>query len=456
MRHLIKIGLLLMAVAATSVKAGVPKDKISALNEQLQSLAQQVERLSVNQNTQSVTGETTASPELGKLSFAAQNGGLPVMNEINEPFEELPSTTFELALLKAKHDFPSRGVAVGGYLELNPQTWQASPDVAGNALPTLDRSPGSGSGIFATTVNLDFMSNVNDWTQFFASFKGANLGTSEASLDIFNKAFITVGDLDKLPVYMTVGKIYLPFAVFGGNGPWSDTLAKAAYRSSERTQLIFGYFNDGFNAAASVLNGNSQSEITDMSYNLRYDSEQGPWHYGVGGGYLLDIRGLSSAYGSAFSGSTPTLQAGGAIGVYDFNAKVSWEELGIQAEYLQSVRGATMLNPAAETTVVQSGDNLGRGSAWYLSMVYTPKLFGKDTEFQLTYSGTDGMAGVPIGLSQNPDADLTADNGIRNAWVASVTRTVLPMLYVGLEFQASQTYAKRWMYVETLDFSVYF
>jgi len=406
-----------------------------------------------SKNTNHEISRVNLSPRVRRID----EGYLRLVKPGGTYFEELPSTTFELALLNERNNFPDQTLALGGYLEFDNQYWNTHGDVITGPNGTL---PKKGYGIYTTTIDVDAMANINSWTTFFAKVEQENIDTPEAKM-IFRKALVTFGNFDKSPFFLTAGKTFLPLGVFGGGGVWSVPMTRAVFRASEVPQVLLGYFKNGFNSNLSVFSNDSAADsqkLLDYVYSIYYTgAAPGGVGYKFGAGYLNDLRGLPSAIGSAYQ-SGGELSASKRVPAYDLNAEVSYFNIDLTAEFLSALRQGTYNNAVSNTgqIVVSPGQSQGVPSAWELGADYTHSWYGRPMYYSLSYSRTYHMAGIPMGWTSQPIPGPSAVNGIKFAWIASIARAITDNFILGAEWQRGYTYASRHGDAYTIDLSVYF
>lgn len=261
----------------------------------------------------------------------------------------------------------------------------------------------------------------------------------------FNKAFVTVGNLDKTPFYITAGKTYIPFGVYTASGPWSVALTRAYFRANETPQVIFGFFNSGLTSNLSVFQDSAKNEISNFVYNLNYAHTINTlWNFDVGAGYMNDIVGAANtAFGGANGG---TITSNGINPAVDLNAALNYAIYGVSAEYDQTLRD----------TITNYG-NVGQTKAWDVGVTAAPVVMSQPTTFALVYSGAAGIKGIPVGLANDVVNGPVAINGMKQAWIAYVSRPIISNnVQVGVEYQRATTYFDKIANVGTVDLSVFF
>ncbi len=410
-------------------------------------------------DTGSVEKSTKTIESLSRQTRRLDKGYLRLVAPGKPYFEELPSTTFDLQLLKNRNNIEPHTLNLGGYLEFDAQYWHAHSGgvVVG---PSHELLPDQGEGLYTTTVDLDTLANLNDYTTFFAKVEQEDIGTPQAHM-IFRKALLNFGNLDKSPFFLTLGKSYLPFGVYGGGGVWSVPLTRSAFRPSEVPQIMLGYFKDGFNSNLAVFGNDGDTtnkEIADYVYSVYFSgTPQYGVGYTVGAGYMNDLRGLSSSLGAAYK-QNGELSASKHVPAYDLNAEASYSNLDLTAEYISALRQGTY-NSNVDTTgqdIVSAGETQELPSAWELGASYTKPWCNRPMYYSLSYSKTYHMAGIPMGLSSQPIPGPVAVEGIQSAWIASIARSLEDNLILGFEWQRAHTYDANSGDSYTLDLSMYF
>jgi hypothetical protein len=419
---------------------------ISQQGAQIKQLQTQVSQLKAQMNGSAVGVQSNAS--MSRASDAANTGYMTIKNDGQSPFELLPSNSFTTSLLEGKQVYTNspQALVLGGYLEGDAQVWNG-----GNTLPAAVNTYKNGSGFNLTTANLDAMANVTNWLTGFMEVKGDFTANSDGS-PVISKAFMMAGNLSQSPFFAVGGKTNIPFGSFGGGGPWSNALQRTAFRPNETPQIGAGYDHNGVIAElADISNTAFNNNLQDLVYNLSYSKQINQFNYQVGASYLSDIRGTSSAVGSAynntFTSSTSQTVFGKRNGVYDINGQVGYGNYAVIGEFLRTTTGAT---------VIANNTNTGLMSAWVLGGSYSPNVMGKPTAFTLSYSKTNHMAVVPMGLAGDPVPAVTSAIGFKNEWIASASREVANNFYVGPEFQISQAYNNVHTWTGTIDLSLYF
>lgn len=393
----------LSIIAATAMANNMPQ--LTQFQQQLNQLSQQVRQL--------------------QKSPPSTNSWLVEDTNNAKAFEQFHDETFELQLLQMHSRHPKQSLVVGGRAEIDAQYWSADHINIGQQHIT------DGSKIFIHKAYFDLAANPNQWTTVFLSIKA-----SSDNIAAFNKAFINVGDLNKTPFFMSIGKDYLPWGLFSDAGLVTHSLTREAFRPAETTQLTTGYYHHGLTLTASWLNDQYQTGsnyIMNGSYQHQFNQVTAL----IGAGYINDLRGSSSKLGQLAA-----IQNGKAFGAWDLNAECVYRIFGINGEYIASTRD----NPI---------DDQGIASSWYASAAISPTVLDKPTKFTIGYSRTNNMQDVPLPLGgQGGSAD--AFDGIRYNIIADMQRPIVRNIAIGLEYVFASTYRNRSSNTLTFDVNAYY
>lgn len=438
-----KLRLLSLAIFAsisahTYADSAQDQAKLSALQTQLTSLQNQVKQLD-NSNI-----NTPASP----LSQW-------VMLDTSNPIGAMPYTSLPLTLLQAKSTL-NAPLVIGGSLEADLQAWNGSFSTLANNGETYQK----GTDLALTSANLFTMANINNWVTGFVSFQG-NVGGGQNDAPVVDRAFFIIGNLQENPLFLTFGKTYLPFGLFQGNGAYANSLNTDAFRISQTNQIALNFYQDGLNTSLAAFNSKGNgSNINNFTYNIHYTHAISGWTYGLGAGYLNDIRGTNSGIGAAYpdsATSSPSIPSthninGPRNAAYDFNASLAYGEYSLVGQYDTTKDGATATN----------GEKLGRLSVWNVTASYAPTLWNIPMNFHIGYSATHNMGTIPFPLvgmvsqSVQTAGNGTNNSGMKNQWQLAFSGEVLNNVYLGPEFDYQHLYNSENTWAAVLDLMAYF
>jgi hypothetical protein len=222
----------------------------------------------------------------------------------------------------------------------------------------------SRSDIDIATARLDVFVEVSHGVHAFMAFEMDNSSfdlLSDARLDIeltrsasriFNsrvfisRVFFTIGDLDRFPVYFTMGQMFVPFGRYASNTITSP-LTKLLGQSNQRA-ILLGFYHSGFYASAYVYRGDSNVNapgINAWGTNWGYDYTSNAGTANVGVGYIANIAdsiGFQATgatrgfFGFAKNHHTEILSH--RVPGVDFHGEFSIGNFGINSEYIWTTR----------------------------------------------------------------------------------------------------------------------
>ncbi len=406
------------------------QNQVSALQNQINSLQSQISNMNTHTALSSV-----------------------VMTDFSNPFGLLNDPQFALGVLQDKATF-NTPLVLGGSMEADLQTWGGSFSTTTPSGETYK----NGSAFSLTGAELYTMANIGDWVTGFTGLQG-NVGGNAGSPMTFDKAFLLFGNLQKNPLFITAGQIYLPFGLFNGNGPWSNNLDTDAFRISKTNQLALNFYQKGFYSSFAWFGTTAESNnLKDFTYNISY-ATSGNFNYSVGAGYLYDIRDTNSGIGAAYpangvgGNTTPTSSevSGNRNGAFDMNASVAYGHYNLLGEYNFTERGANNNN----------GTSTGPMGSWNIAASYASLYWNIPTNFQVSYSATENMQNIPTPLwgmaNVGPQSQTTDNNaGVQHNWIVSMSNTFFPNVIASPEYQYSTLYNGTHTWTLTYDLSAYF
>lgn len=156
-------------------------------------------------------------------------------------------------------------------------------------------------------AEIDVVGEINPWitTAILVTYDSSKLPDSSrvtnSGLQV-NNGFITLGNLDKVPLYFTIGQIFLPFGDYSNfmvTTPLTSMLGKTKQRAA-----VLGFFKEGFNASVYTFQGDTHvSDSVDTlkrgGANLSYTFKRNDVKVGFGVGYignLAESQGMQTTY----------------------------------------------------------------------------------------------------------------------------------------------------------------
>lgn len=218
----------------------------------------------------------------------------------------------------------------------------------------------STSDIDLGSARLDVLVEVSKGVHGFMAFNMDNSNfdlLNNSSLDIqlagggsrvFNsrvyvsRAFVTIGDLNCSPLYLTVGQMFVPFGRYASNMVTS-TLTVEVGRINQRA-ILLGYYKDGLYASVYAFRGEANtgpSAVNAAGANLGYEKSWDNGSLNVGAGYVSNIAdatgfqitgGALGFFGFGLNNSTELLVH--AVSANDVHGEFSFGKFNLFAEYI--------------------------------------------------------------------------------------------------------------------------
>jgi hypothetical protein len=262
----------------------------------------------------------STGPYIG-VPFVYSGGDLIINN---------PSVNQDVALLNIRKAIRTKLTALGRSDEADHAHLLLSGIIEGQASY---RKPGNGStqsDVDLSSAELDgYVLGPSNWTSGLIAFSYDDAaGTSEGSFGnnsrtqnsrvYLNKAFITIGDFTRSPLYGTIGQMYVPFGTYGTN-MISSPLTKILGRTKARA-IVVGFQQQSENAlyaAGYAFRGDTYagatSRLDNGGVNVGYRYAIGHSIHGDFGGGV--IANLADSVGMQNNGNSAPLFGGfGASG----------------------------------------------------------------------------------------------------------------------------------------------
>jgi len=256
------------------------------------------------------------------------------------------------------------------------------------------------SGIDLITAELDIYAQVSEWASAFmaVAYNNSSLnqvlygsGNPVNNSNIFlNRGYITIGNLDKSPVYFSTGQMYVPFGAYATytiTNPLTKVLGRTNTRAAE-----LGFDNSkGLNASIYAYDGaaneNGSNTINNWGANAGYNFTVGGMTTIIGAGYINNIANAQGAQQT--SGAAGTSFAG-------FSQSSATENLVnyVPGANLNLFLGKGPVYFAAEGTMATTSYNINNMSynaagaqpkASHLELGYVFKMFGKRSVASVAY-----------------------------------------------------------------------
>ncbi len=264
------------------------------------------------------------------------------------------------------------------------------------------------SDITLATVELGLDAQIADWVSGQIVLLWEEDDTEPMDVDV---GTITLGNMKMFPIYLTAGKMYVPFGNFESN-MIQDPLTLEIGETRESAVQV-GFEHSGFYGSVYTFNGDidengEDNEVKCFGANAGYAFENDNISFDIGAGWinnLIDSDGLGDRFEEMIEGyATDTgSETGWALRDYvdgfAVHAIINFGPATLIGEYVGAAddiewnvsddtagaMAALGLNPVEKT---------GEPKAWNFELAYTVEVMSKETTFALGFQGTDDLAGI--------------------------------------------------------------
>lgn len=271
----------------------------------------------------------------------------------------LPSMNEDLRILLQRQDLKHK---LGALPCADRPIVELSGDLTGRAFYSEAFNNGSSThSIELNGARLDTLAEVSDWAFGYLSlnFDNSSLPTaypgSGSRIKNSNiglaRGFLTIGDLDEYPVYMSLGQMFVPFGRYSSN-LLSTPLTTAVGKTNARA-LNVGFYLDGIYGALYGFRGDSKvgdTGINQWGLNLGYEHSEEGMRYEFGAGYIANIAdatgfqcaksSVNGFRGFAYSPATEMLQQ--RVPAYDVHASATYSNITLRGEFVGTTRSFDM------------------------------------------------------------------------------------------------------------------
>ncbi len=286
-----------------------------------------------------------------------------------------------------------------GMPSLNRPVIELSGKVEAQALYQNPYTGSNVSSISLSSAEFDTLAQASPWALAFLSWQFDSTPLSSnlvGSGDLTNnsrvylrRGFLTIGHLDKSPVYFSAGQMYVPFGTYSSmilSNP--DTLVLG--RTLERAMLL-GLYKSGFYASAYGFNGavnvNDNTDINGYGVNAGYEFNRDKLATDFGVGFINDLansegmqnNGAATGSFQGFDADPNTEVLIHHVPGVDVHGQIGYGPFKILGEYISATRS---FDPRDMT--------FNEGGAWpralYVEGDYAFTVFSKPSNVALAYS----------------------------------------------------------------------
>ncbi|MCF6215623.1 MAG: hypothetical protein L3J58_05555 [Emcibacter sp.] len=322
----------------------------------------------------------------------------------------------QLYLLEQKQlgNIAEDSLYIGGSVTAITDYWKSNTDDKFGYLmrhPTANNQIGdtvTEAGIHA--AQLSFLANMGDWITAYGellydpqqSFGAGTITDLTRNQIQLRKGYVTLGNLDKSPFYLSVGKMAIPFALTDTVNPFSASSTWHAFGGLAYGALL-GYSKNGLTISAELVQGGSQFRAANVPVNgtsvpskLNNYVIDANYTFNLGSGNNQAMVGASYQRGSAYCQGFPVVhfnpceKENPAWAVYGTMDVGPFKFIG---EYIQTTDlWAGTFNPTPPLDIYPAR----KVTSFTLGGKYGTALYGKRLDLSFEFSTfISGAAGSP-------------------------------------------------------------
>ena len=299
----------------------------------------------------------------------------------------------------------------------------------------------SESDIVLDTFEMSVDTTAGDWASGHVLFlyeQDPGPGRDADNLQV-DEAYITFANSDVTPIYVTAGRIYVPFGNFESNMISDPATLTLAETRNEVVQLGFetqsGFygsayiFNGDIPEAKSGLSGKENTHIDNYGLNFGYSMENDDLNLDIGAGYISNIAAAGGIYdamkgNNACDGDDCIKDYVGGISFYAIANIGAFNLIG---EYISATDDFAVTDFSGSAS---RGQKL-RPEAWNVEGAYNFTMLGKDAAIALGYQKTKDFY---------LDDESTAY--FEKAWLTSISVEILESTTLAAEWRHADGYSE--------------
>jgi len=203
------------------------------------------------------------------------------------------------------------------------------------------------------SAQFDLVANINYWITSYMEFLydpeqsfGAGTNTALARNQMqLRQGYLLFGDLEKSPLYASVGKMSIPFGLTDTVNPFTASTVWHAFGGLAYGAKV-GYLQGGFNVRGMAIQSGPQFRGANVPVESGSAATSSLNNYAVDLSYSIEtskssrlLIGSSATKGSAYCQEFPASHFGAckaANGAYDFYAQWKSSDWTLQAEYAKT------------------------------------------------------------------------------------------------------------------------
>lgn len=268
------------------------------------------------------------------------------------------------------------------------------------------------NGIDLAGAELDFLAEASNWAYGFISLGFDNgplrspllLGSGNRinnSNIYLKRGFLTIGNLNKSPLYFTAGQTFVPF---GDHTTYmlSDPVTKVEGRINSRAAILGyssgGLYLSGFAYDGSITTGNSTVDEWGANAGYKFSFADGKFKGNIGAGFVNNIaeaqgyqlngEGSSNSF-QGFSQHSDTEFLHHKVDALNIHASGVMGPFSIYSEYVGALK-------SFDDEDLSFNDHGAAPKAFHVEGNYAFKIFDKPSAFTLAYDHTWQSLGLNL------------------------------------------------------------
>lgn len=369
-----------------------------------------------------------ASPYIGLRSAADGSDLLINSSTINQ----------DLYLLKQK----SRLIASMGPHFLSAPVIDLSGKIEGLLTQQGQRHQRSSSDLSLSSAELNINAMASPWATGFMSIDydppataNGNINTSHIYI---RRAFVTIGNLDRSPIYGSVGQMYIPFGSYSSAMVTSSVTSDLA--ETDALTATLGYHKKGMTLVAYGFNGrpsfdSTHHELDAWGLNANYSMKLMNQTQKVGMGYVSNLAESITQRGNGSYNQSSTLTN---VQGLNLNANLMLNShVNIIAEYIRALNRFKQSDFSVNSLI----DNAPMPTALDVELGYIFTSLAHPTNMYVAYNHTTD--GANFGLA-------------RNSYVAVANTSLFKNTIQSLEYRHNHHYSAGDENILSAQLGVYF
>lgn len=378
---------------------------IQQLNQEISELQQQVHLLLQQQKAKSTATviksvAPSSVPPLGRPIYSSPLLVTSSAYDASDLIVQLPPINEDLSLLQLRQKMAQQ-LGADNLPSLTQPLVILGGKIEGQELLQHSYSGDSATNFNLSAVELDVLAQASPWVYGFmaitynnAPFDSSLAGSGNAvnnSQIVLDRGFVTLGNLDKLPFYASLGQMYVPFGEYMA-AIISNPVTKALGGTKARAAL-FGFAQNGWSISTYAFNGATEpqnnSTLANWGANADYTFHQEIYHGDLGVGYISNLaeslgaqnNGDSSGSFQGFSQSSLTENLAHKVPGFDAHAALSAGPFTVNGEWVAALTAYDQ----QDMTFNGSG---AQPQALHVEMDYGFHILGKPSNLALAYEQT--------------------------------------------------------------------